>query len=205
MMCQCCRVDVPEKHIFLWAIPGEPVTGVVTCKWCLWMLKGFIMSVIHGHNLKIQWGNRSIYRPHWIEVKKFLGEHFLMPDKTPVIEYGAGLTTELLVLEGYDLTTLEPNADYARMCQRIHRHVYPYKENEGPPILAKRFDFALVDAPQGQGARWREMEHAVKHTDGYIYMHDPEENQVRVLEDNGWLPMEKWSKVKFHRFYEAPP
>ncbi len=207
MMCQCCRETFADKHMWPFKMAGNPPTTILVCNWCLWMLKGFVMSVVHGHNMKIQWGNRSIYRPHWIEVKRFLHQHqpYADPSKFKVIEYGAGLTTELLVLEGYDVTTFEPNANYARMCQRFHKNITAYSEQTGPPALAKRFDFAMVDAPQGQSARTKEMVHAIAHTDGYIYMHDPEQTQVNVLEKYGWLPMEDWSKINFHRFYEAPP
>ena len=208
MMCQCCRVTFPEKHIWPFKMGGNPPTNILVCNWCLWMLKGFVMSVVHGHNMKIQWGNRSIYRGHWAEVKTFLLNYqpYADPFKFKVIEYGVGLTTELLVLDGYDVTTFEPNATYAQMCQRFHKNIHAYSEKEGPPALDQRFDFAMVDAPQGQSARTKEMEHAIIHSkwDGYIYMHDPEQTQVEVLERYGWLPMEDWSKVNFHRFYEGP-
>ncbi len=197
MICQCCKRDFAKMRV---EEPQYDVLGNIVCHWCLWMLKGFIESVIQGNNLKIQWGNRSLYKGHWVELKRFLKEY----EPTTIIEYGSGLSTELLVLEGFDVWSFEPSEWYAEMCRRTHKNITAYDPKEGPPLIDKRFDFALVDATQTH--RFKEMAHAVAHTDGYIYMHDPEPVQVEILERHGWLPMEQWSVWKeWHRFYEAPP
>jgi len=203
MICQCCRYHFQSSKVQVFKTP--PNKEFLICPWCTWMLNGFLESVIQGANLKIQWGNRSIYRPHWIELKRFLLRHYPLAEKTRIIENGAGLSTELLLLEGYKVTSYEPAKWYADMCKRFHKNVHAYQENEGPPPLDQRFNFGLVDAPQLSGARQREAAHAIGHVDDYIYMHDPEAGQVAVLEEAGWRPMKQWSSYKgYCRFYEAP-
>jgi len=196
MICDCCKRDFGDMR------PDEPqfpILEYTVCHWCLWMLKGYIESILQETNLKIMWGNRSLYRPHWVELKRFLKEH----EPKSVIEYGSGLSTELLALEGFDLWSFEPSEHYAQMCRRVHSRITAYDPKVGPPLVDRRFDFALVDATQTH--RFNEMAHAVQHTDRYIYMHDPEPVQVEILERHGWLPMEQWSIWKeWHRFYEAP-
>jgi len=166
------------------------------CGGCTWMVDRMLGSMIYGKNLKIHWGNRSLPKPHWIELKEFLHVHKVKS----VLEYGAGLSTELMTLDGYDVTTLEPLEWYATLARKVHRQIH--SSANGLPEFNRQFDCAVVDTPQGKGHRWKMINHALEYVREFMYLHDPEALQVEVLTTAKWNPMEDWSVFKgYHRFW----
>jgi hypothetical protein len=156
-------------------------------------------DVIKGRNLKIQWGSRSITKSDWLEIKAFLKVYNIHL----ILEYGVGLSTELLLLEGYQVHNLECTDFYAHMFSRKTGHgVIPYEEKVGPPDLAKEFPFALVDSPKS--GRKLEVQHAICHASRFIYMHNPRKENIEDLEQAGWEPIEELSQYHgFFRFYRS--
>jgi hypothetical protein len=120
-----------------------------------------------------------------------------------VLEYGVGLSTELLLLEGYKVLNFEPLDFYGDLFSRkTGQGVISYDVAEGPPPLSDKYPFALVDSPKN--GRSKEVEHAVKYTTRYIYMHNPFPDQTGVLEEAGWTPMTELSTYHGHyRFYAS--
>ena len=189
MRCFLCSAEIKEasSSYKTWQLCGN----------CSWMVERMIGSMAHGKNLKIHWGNRSLAKNHWMELKAFLHIHQV----TSVLEYGGGLSTELMLLDGYDVTVIESAGWYGRLCEKIFPKVII--GNDNLPTFKGRFDCAIVDGPQGKGHRWRMVDHALEYTDRFMYLHDPEMLQVKILVEAGWNPMQQWSMYKeFCRFWQ---
>ena len=203
MSCAICeraftkKDGTPEDHT---------VFGYTICHLCIRHIKQFCKQVIEGKRDRILWGMWALDKSVWIVLKKFLKEHKI---KT-VLEYGIGLSTELMVLDGYQVTCLEPTkwfGERARKC--VHSNVIIYdrgKDLKGIHTIEfkKKFDLGLVDSPGSK--RKEEMIHATRNASRFIFMDNPCANQIGALEEAGWLPMKDQGKCgRFNRFYEAPP
>ena len=159
-----------------------------------WILEHVVNSLRSGYNAKIHWGARSIYRHDWLKIKPFLKEHNI---KT-VLEYGVGLSTELMLLEGIKVTSLETLDWWTVLCRKAFSKHVPhtpeiihYKEGNPPSILdqanpaeLKRFDLCFVDAPQTK--RRETIIHAKEYSD-LIFIHDMRPEEVELLSD--WFPV----------------
>lgn len=169
------------------------------CGWCGWLMERTVESMIRSRNMKILWGNRSLEKRDWIELKSFLKTN----NVRSILEYGVGLSTELLLLEGYDVLSLECLDFYANMFSKKTGHgVIPYKEGREPPELSVKYQFSLIDSPKS-GGRAKEAEHATRHTDQFIYMHNPAQDQIDVLESAEWVPVSYLSQYHgYYRFYK---
>lgn len=154
-----------------------------------WMLGHVVKSLRAGYNAKIHWGARSIYRHDWLKIKPFLKEHNI---KT-VLEYGVGLSTELMLLEGMKVTSLETLDWWTVLCRKAFSKHVPhtpeiihYKEGFPPqverPTPSGRFDLCFVDAPQTK--RRETILHAKEYSD-MIFIHDKRPEEVELLQD--WI------------------
>lgn len=131
-----------------------------------WMVDRYRKSLKLGSNLKILWGNRSIWKEDWIVLKKFLKEFKIKK----VLEYGCGLSTELMLLEGIEVNSLESEKWWAELCRHALESRVIYYAQGQLPIIEEKFDLAFVDGPQ-TGPRKDEILHAKEHVD-LIYFHD---------------------------------
>jgi len=169
------------------------------CGWCGWLMERTVGTMIKSRNMKILWGNRSIEKKDWVELKKFLKANNIQS----ILEYGVGLSTELLLLEGYRVVSFECLDFYARMFSRkVGQNVIHYEAQQGPPDLPEKFAFSLIDSPKS--GRAKEAEHAVRHTTRFIYMHNPLKDQIDVLQPAGWVPITSLSQYHgYYRFYKS--
>lgn len=169
------------------------------CGWCWWLMEGAVRSMVQSRNMKILWGYRSLEKRDWIELKRFLADNNIWS----VLEYGVGLSTELLLLDGYDVFSLECLDFYARMFSKKTGHkVLSYEAKHGPPDLPVKYLFSLIDSPKS--GRAKEAEHAVRHTTHFIYMHNPLEDQINIIEAAGWVPITSLSQYHgYYRFYKS--
>ncbi len=170
------------------------------CGWCGWLMQGTVGTMVKSRNMKILWGQRSLEKRDWVELKDFLKTNNIKS----ILEYGVGLSTELLLLEGYKVFSLECLDFYARMFSRkVGQNVIHYEAQQGPPDLPEKFVFSLIDSPQS-GGRSKEAKHAVRHTTRFIYMHNPLQDQTDVLEAAGWIPITSLSQYHgYYRFYKS--
>lgn len=168
----------------------------ITDKHIQWTLQKFAEALKNKENAKILWGNRSIWKKDWIVLKRFLGEQNI---KT-VLEYGCGLSTELMVLEGIEVVSLETLDWWAEINRRvIGNEIIGYKEGSLPKI-DRRFDLAFVDGPQS-GQRVPEIIHAKERSD-VIFFHDLDSNRIKAVEElmKDWKVIERytgqfWKKI----------
>lgn len=154
-----------------------------------WMLEQYQKALEQNYSAKILWGNRSIYRKDWIILKRFFKD---MNIKT-VIEYGVGLSTELMVLEGIEVVSLETLRWWAEICRKvIGNQVIIYQEGQPPHMGGRQFDLAFVDGPQTR--RYETIKHAKLHSD-LVYLHDPErKEEVAQMDD--------WTHVAYAPGYD---
>jgi hypothetical protein len=150
-----------------------------------WTVEHYRQALKDRSNAKILWSNRSIYKPDWLQLKKFLAEYKIKN----VIEYGVGLSTELMMMEGIEVLSLETLDWWADICRKaIGNEIITYQEGNIPEI-DRKFDFAFVDGPQTK--RTNEILHAKQHSD-IIYLHDLRPEEVKLLDD--WEVIENYGK-----------
>lgn len=195
MKCSLCK----EENITVGIMEGE-ILNYPLCSFCHWMVSRTVHSMIAGKNVKIQWGNRSISREDWIELKGFISA----TGATNIVEYGVGLSTELLLLEGYSPVCIDEDKRYSELySKRLGIDILHCGVKDEVPRLPFVFDLAMVDSPQGKGHRPKCVKHARQHTERFIYMHDPTEEQIREVDM--WTPLDTLSKYKgLCRFYASP-
>ena len=139
----------------------------------------------------ISWGNGGFSRDNWRLVYAFIGEFNIKS----VLEYGCGLSTELLLAIGMEVLSLETRKEFIDIPEAkiLLCDYYDY------PKLDRRFDLAFVDGPGAYEfeskkkvpERKNSILHAKQYVD-YIYMHDGGMGQIEPLEsDPNW---EKYSK-----------
>lgn len=142
-----------------------------------WMIEKHKQSLEDKYIAKIPWGNRSIHRYDWVILKKFFSDNNI---KT-IIEYGVGLSTELMLLEGLEVTSLETLDWWAEHCKKtIGNKIITYKERLLPSVGEARYDLAFVDGPQG--GRAETIAHAREHSD-LVYLHDLRPAEVALMSD----------------------
>lgn len=156
-----------------------------------WIVERYRQDVLQDKNVKILWGSRSIYKKDWILLKRFIKEYNI---KT-VLEYGSGLSTELMLLEGLEVICLEQNPFWGGHCQKVLKNKIIIYKDELPKI-DRHFDLALVDGPQS-GGRKPESLHAIEHAD-YIWFHDMDTIRRPVVEEvtKDLELLEDWGKQK---------
>ena len=155
-----------------------------------WAVNQYRQSLKDKFNAKILWGSRSIYRKDWLQLREFLKEYEIKN----VIEYGVGLSTELIVMEGIRVLSLETLDWWAEICRKaIGNEIITYVENV-LPVIDEKFDLAFVDGPQTK--RTETIKHAKDHSD-IIYLHDLRPEEVKLLDD--WKVIEKYGEHYYQK------
>lgn len=153
-----------------------------------WMIEHYRNGLLNKSKAKILWGARSIHKKDWILLKEFFKEYKIKS----VLEYGCGLSTELMGLEGIEVVSLEKIDWWADICRgAIGNEVIHYQKL---PKIKRKFDMCFVDGPQTK--RSEEILHARKYSD-IIFLHDLRPEEVRLLND--WQIISKYGK----QFYKS--
>jgi hypothetical protein len=121
---------------------------------------------------------------------RFIHRIILRYDIKTVIEYGCGLSTELLVCAGLKVTSLETQEKWADPYLNDKRfNVILCNYLAGYPDLKQRFDLGFIDAPGNAeiSDRSKSVIHA-KQRCNFIYMHDYNLNQFEDIDtDKNWV------------------
>ena len=163
-----------------------------------WQVQRYMRALKEGSLGKILWGQRSIRKNDWLQIKKFIRERNV---KT-VLEYGCGLSTELMELEGLQITCLETLDYWADLFKKLtSANIIVYKPGHIPE-LGKKFDLAFIDGPQS-GNRCTQIKHAKRHSD-FLYFHDLEQTDAQSRGPIAEKLMEGWGKPipDYPHFYE---
>ncbi len=162
-----------------------------------WILEKYSLALRNKKNSKILWGNRSIWKKDWIILKRFLKEQNI---KT-VLEYGCGLSTELMTLEGIEVVSLETLDWWAEINKEVIENEIILYQKGNLPEINRKFDLAFVDGPMS-GERIPEILHAKRHSDK-IFFHDLDSNRKQAIKElaKDWKIIKGytnqfWEKVK---------
>jgi len=88
----------------------------------------------------IDWGTGGFSVDDWIFLRNLIRDRNIKS----VLEYGCGVSTELLYMFGIDLVTLETRPEYVPNISGLCYWLYQYPEF---PKLDRRFDLAFIDGP----------------------------------------------------------
>lgn len=150
-------------------------------------------------NKHINWGGGGFSRDSWKTVYVFIKEFNIKS----VLEYGCGLSTELLLAIGMEVLSLETRKEFMDIPEAkiILCDYYNY------PKLDRRFDLAFVDGPGAYEfeskkkvpERRNSILHAKQYVN-YIYMHDGGMGQIEPLEnDSNWMKCSKGHTEKGYK------
>ncbi len=159
------------------------------CDWCSDRVVAYIKGNINHSVINILWG---FGRVGWSE--SFVLRDLLRKYKIKeVLEFGTGLSTELMVNEGVKVVScdvLKPHLEiYAKLCslkEMAKFHWYP--DSDHLPDFDKlypgrKWEFVFVDGPQ---ERLREAKMAMKLSSRFIMLHDLGLGGHQVLPNEEW-------------------
>ena len=138
----------------------------------------------------IHWDNGGGFGPDdWRVVYRLIRDHVVRT----VIEYGCGLSTELMMAVGMKVTSIETVHKYADIPDAVILEC----EYGKYPEFYKMFDLAFVDGPgayefESKGIvpeRRLSAEHAKRHSN-LVYMHDGGLGQEECFKDDP-----EWTKI----------
>ena len=134
---------------------------------------------------------------------RFINRLILRYDIKTVLEYGCGISTELLVCSGMTVTSLETQEQWAAAYLGDNRfNVILCNYSNGYPELNKKYDLGFIDGPGAAeiSDRSKSVLHA-KQRCSFIYLHDFNLNQFEHLDrDENWVRCTVPGKHKSH-FY----
>jgi len=158
--------------------------------------------------LNINWqGGGGFARDDWAFVRTVIQAL----DVKTVLEYGCGLSTELMVAMGLDVLSLETQEQFADIYGAAGFNVKLCDYDEGyldlrplavPPRELPRFDIGFVDGPgeQERHDRYKSVEHAALWCSA-IYLHDYDLSQFEQLDDSSrWLPVTRYAERQNHLY-----
>jgi len=155
------------------------------------------MSVKRG--VQIEWGKGGFAQEDW----KYIYEKILQYKIKTVLEYGCGLSTELLHSIGMKVVSLEDDKEWYDLYKPCGWTMYHCPYENGYPESLGEFDLGFVDGPSNKGGkhRKRSVEHAMVRCK-YLYLHDYGMQQFEVLKQSDvWISLEPYKEKHNHFFY----
>ncbi len=163
--------------------------------------------------LNINWqGGGGFARDDWRFVRTVIQEH----DIKTVLEYGCGLSTELMVAMGIDVLSLETQPQFFEVYNKAGFNVQLCDYDEGYPYMAKgtlpqirerlHFDLGFIDGPgeQERHDRSKSVEHAMKRCK-FVYLHDYGLGQFELLDNSQWwLAVTAYTERQSHLYIHNP-
>ena len=148
-----------------------------------------------ANSLSIRWGDGGFGRDDWLFVYRLIRKYRVQS----VLEYGCGLSTELMTAIGLRVLSVETRGHFANLYKDFnvqHCHYDKY------PQLAEKFDLAFVDGPgeKERPDRSKAIIHAKQYCK-YLYLHDYDLYQFGYLEgDPDWVQCRPYGKYHNHFF-----
>jgi hypothetical protein len=156
------------------------------CPWCETCLGQFVDCRVNHSAINIHWGSGRVSWDDWRWLRDFVRANGIHE----VLEFGTGLSTELFVNEGLEVTTCDILPYHSAL---FAQHpfigqvatVLCYEEGH-PPEFDRQWDFVFVDGPQERRA---ETLAAMRYSRRWIYCHDI------PLIPTDLLPSEEWEAL----------
>lgn len=147
-------------------------------------------------NINISWGLAGFGRDDWNFVYRLIEKYRIKS----VLEYGCGLSTELLYAVNLEVTSLETQRQFAEQYKDFNILLCDY--NKGYPLFNRRFDLGFIDGPgeKERHDRSKAVIHAKEYCD-YIYLHDYDLYQFEQFEeDYNWVECRPYKEKHNHFF-----
>ncbi len=150
--------------------------------------------------LNINWqGGGGFAQADWRFVMDIIRKY----DVKHVLEYGCGLSTELMVAMGLDVISLETQEQFADVYRVAGFNVWLCDYDEGYPDLGEAcFDLAFVDGPgeQERHDRSKSVIHAMRYCN-LIYLHDYNLGQFESLDAaKDWIAVTAYKERQNHLY-----
>lgn len=197
MICTACNLEEATQEVIL---SGHTYHF---CGFDAYKLDRFAHNMEAGHSVNILWGNGRIGWGEWFTIRDFLRKHNIKE----VLEIGCGLSTELFVNEGVKLVGFDTHATHVAALKRLDP-IKPYVElhhyqGDGtpgsiePPVEqlypGRKWDYVFVDGPH---RRYNEVKVAMRVSNKFIHLHDPN------LGEESFFPGNEWKETESGRIYE---
>jgi len=196
MKCNICPKEIVGDQIHSFNIHKK---NYQLCGWCAMRVMQYVDGNITHSIINIYWGAGHICWSSWNGLRDIIRKYNIKE----VLEIGIGLSSELFVNEGLEVIGIDLWKEHVELYQehlglksKAKFHWYPDSEHLPDfDILYpnRRWDFVFVDGPQVRGD---EVKLAMKLSNKFIYLHDPNMGEEEFFPDDEWVPIhEKESKL----------
>jgi predicted O-methyltransferase YrrM len=186
MICPICEREFGEDGLIPVVFPDKTFR---LCEFDYLKLRTFLDGSVVGSVINIAWGAGRIDWSSWFWLRDFL----LKNDIHEVMEFGAGLSSELFIALGMKLTSCDLLREHIAVLKKHqgYKHVdfIAYGEDGSLPDIealypGKKWDFVFVDGPQ---ERSKEVRLAMKLARKWIYLHDPNLGEQSFFPNESWI------------------
>ena len=199
MNCDVCRRDQGPEGTTPLVVLGKTYN---LCPFDQLEVERFVQMRKSGDVININWGGGKLAPGCWENLRELLRKNNIKE----VLEFGAGLSSELFFLEGMDLVSFDVLDFHIAMLDRCSSmkasysgtnkakfHAYEY--GNPPPVETlypgRKWDFVFVDGPQ---ERSNEVKTAMRVSSKFIYLHDPN------MGEQTFFPNEEWEALDMKLF-----
>lgn len=189
MICPICERDFGEDGLIPVVFPDKTFR---LCEFDYLKIRTFLDGSINGSVINIAWGAGRLDWSSWAWLRQFIIENNIKE----VLEFGAGLSSELFLSLGVDLVSTDILPHHIAILKKHlgykHATFLPYGPDDSLPDIeamfpGRKWDFVFVDGPQ---ERSREVRLAMKLSRKWIYLHDPN------MGEQSFFPNEEWIRDK---------
>lgn len=164
------------------------------CGWCEFRVKQYIDGNITSSIINIYWGAGHVCWSSWNSLRDIFRKYEIKE----ILELGIGLSSELFVNEGINVIGFDVWKSHVDLYQRhlglksmAKFHLYEDKgKGKGLNVEelypGRKWDFIFVDGPQ---ERSREVKLAMKLSNRFIYLHDPNLGEQDFFPNEDWKPV----------------
>jgi len=147
-----------------------------------------------------KYGGMGIFRKDWDFIKSFLSSI----DCSGVVEFGAGVSTLLFNLAGYEVHSFETMIGTIKKIQEISNVKLSQWDGINQVAIPEEYNVAFIDGPYGGGARGSSYSNVVSSPlIKYVICHDAyredDESMISKYLSDGWkMIMEDKKKIKIY-------
>jgi len=195
MKCEICEKENASNVKF-------DVMEFKLCGWCTDRIHQYIKGNINHSIINICWGFGKVGHSAAWSFRNCLRKYGIKE----VLEFGSGLSTELMVNEGTNVISCDVLENHSKLYSKLDslqnsnqaKFIW-YPDSKHLPDFDKlypgrKWDFVFVDGPQ---ERSNEVRLAMKLSNKWIYLDDPN------LGEQSFFPNEEWKLVEgYDRFYQ---
>lgn len=198
MICPVCERDFPVDGLIPIKIGSKEYRF---CEFDLIKVQTFIDGSINGSVINIAWGAGRLCWSSWNSLRDYLRKYNIKE----ILEFGTGLSSELFLNEGLDLISCDIMKEHIAVFKKHlgYRQAtfIPYSDDKTLPDIeamypGRKWDFVFVDGPQ---ERSKEVQLAMKLSNKFIYLHDPNLGEQSFFPNEAWVPVNGRDDKLFHK------